>query len=292
MRNKRAIQETSPWNLLPALLVIGLFFSAFAIFFYTSLLPDSTKDILGDHNLSLQNYVRYFHSKYDLLILGETLWLSAKLTIVTFLLGYPVTYIIVRSESSTLRNFLLMSLIMTFLSGTVTRAYAWLVILGNAGLINTALLKLGMINKAVPLLYNELGVFIAILHFVLPFFVLTMMGPLKNVARTYEESAINLGASRFTTFLHITLPLSLHGIVAASSLVFALSLSSFLFPMILGGGRVRFVANAIYEYIFVNFNFPFAAATATIFLIVSLFFVWAFSTIQKLVNQTYSLRKT
>lgn len=291
MKTKRYSKETSSWNLLPALLVIGLFFSAFAIFLYTSLLPDGTKDILGDHELSLQNYIKYFHSEYDLLILIETLWLSAKLTIAAFLLGYPVTYIIVRSESSLLRNFLLASLVMTFLSGSVTRAYAWLVILGNAGLINTLLLKLGLLNKAVSLVYNELGVFIAILHFVLPFFVLTMMGPLKNVSRTFEESAINLGASRFTTFLRITLPLSLHGIVAASSLVFALSLSSFLFPMILGGGRVRFVANAIYEYIFVNFNFPFAAATATIFLVIALFFVWAFSTVQKLVNQTYTLRK-
>ncbi len=291
MKNKRDIQEISSWNLLPALVVIGFFFSAFAIFLYTSFLPDSTKDILGNHHISLQNYIKYFHSKYDLLILGETLWLSAKLTIATFFLGYPVTYIIVRSESSALRNFLLTSLIITFLSGSVTRAYAWLVILGNTGLINTMLLKLGIVNKAVPLLYNELGVFIAILHFVLPFFVLTMLGPLKNVARNFEESAINLGASRFTTFLRITLPLSLHGIVAASSLVFTLSLSSFLFPMILGGGRVRFVANAIYDYIFTNFNFPFAATTATIFLAVSLFFVWAFSTIQKLVNQTYTLRK-
>src|SRR5690606_16997608 len=110
------------------------------------------------------------------------------------------------------------------------------------------------------------------------------MGPLKNVSRSYEESAINLGATRFQTFLRVTLPLSMPGIVAASSLAFAMALSAFLFPLVLGGGRVRMVANAIYEHIFTSFDIPFAAAAATVFLVVALCFVSMFSAVQQLVS--------
>jgi putative spermidine/putrescine transport system permease protein len=138
-----------------------------------------------------------------------------------------------------------------------------------------------VIDSPIKMLYNTFGVFIALLQYVMPFFILTLLGPLKNVPRSLEESAINLGASRLQAFLRITLPLALPGIVAASALTFAVSLSSFLFPLVLGGGRVRLISNEIYDQIFVSFNIPFAAATATIFLLVSLGCVWAFSLLQR-----------
>ncbi|MBB5214283.1 ABC transporter permease [Parapusillimonas granuli] len=277
------VHRASPWNLAPAFVVMGLFFSAYAVFLNTSFLeaiPGTAQ--LGD-KITLANYQRYFTSATDLNVLWDTLWISTKLMIASFLLGYPVAYIIVRTQCSALRNFLLVSIVMTFLSGSVTRAYAWLILLGNNGAVNTVLMKLSVIAEPLQLVYNELGVFIALLHFILPFFVLTMMGPLKNINPAYEEAAINLGASRPQSFLLVTLPLSLPGIISASSLAFALALSSFVFPLILGGGRVRMVANSIYEHIFTSFDFPFAAATATIFLIVALFFVWAFATMQRMV---------
>lgn len=244
---------------------------------------------MGD-KITLANYVRYFASAADLKVLGNTLWLSIKLMVATFICGYPVAYVIVRTQSSMLRNFLLATLVMTFLSGSVTRAYAWLVLLGNSGVINVMLKSFSVIDQPLQLVYNEIGVFIALLHFILPFFVLTMMGPLKNVSRSYEEAAINLGASRLQTFLRVTLPLSVPGIIAASSLSFAIALSSFVFPLVLGGGRVRMVANSIYEHIFTSFDFPFAAATATVFLVVALFFVWAFSAAQRLAMRQYQPR--
>lgn len=272
--------RASAWNLAPAFAVMAVFFSAYAVFIHTSLLqaiPGTAQ--LGD-KITLANYLRYFQSEAELRVLVETLWISARIMVIAFALGYPVAYVIVRTQSSLLRNLLLAAIVMTFLSGSVTRAYAWLVLLGNSGVINTLLLKFSIIAKPVQLIYNEVGVFVALLHFVLPFFVLTMMGPLKNVNRSYEEAAINLGASRLQTFLRVTLPLSVPGIVAASSLAFAMSLSAFVFPLVLGGGRVRLVANSIYDHIFTSFDFPFAAATACIFLVIALFFVWAFTAVQ------------
>lgn len=282
--------RASVWNLAPAFVVMGIFFSAYAVFLHTSFLqaiPGTAQ--MGD-KITLDNYVRYFTSTADLMVLWETLWMSTKLMLVSCLLGYPVAYVIVRTQSSTLRNFLLAALVMTFLSGSVTRAYAWLVLLGNSGVINVMLQKLSIITQPIQLVYNEVGVFIALLHFILPFFVLTMMGPLKNVNRSYEEAAINLGASRMQAFARVTLMLSVPGIIAASSLAFAMALSSFVFPLVLGGGRVRMVANSIYEHIFTSFDFPFAAATATVFLMVALFFVWAFSAVQRIATRQYQPR--
>jgi putative spermidine/putrescine transport system permease protein len=267
----------SPWNLLPAAIVILVFFSAFAIFFYTSFQQQVPGQTISSGPLSLANYQRFIESAAAWKTLGDTLKLSAELTLASIVLGYPVAYVMVRCTEPRLRSFIMASLVVTFLSGTVTRAYAWLIILGNSGLINSLLRKAGLVDSPLALLYNKIGVFIALLHFVLPFFVLTLLGPLKNVPRTLEESAINLGASRLKTFVYITLPLSVPGLIAASSLTFAVSLSSFLFPLVLGGGRVRLVSNEIYELIFVSFDLPFAAATATVFLIVSLAFLWAFS---------------
>lgn len=278
------VRGASRWMILPSGIVLLVFFSAFSVFLYSSLLHTGTGGTGAQGPLGLHNYVRYFTSGVDLRVLVDTLWMSAELTLLSLVLGYPLAYVIVRTDSSWLRAFLLLSLVVTFLSGTVTRAYAWLIILGNNGLINVSLLRLGLIDAPLRLVYNQTGVIIALLHFVLPFFALTMLGPLKNVPRSLEESAINLGATRLQAFRRITLPLSVPGIVAASSLTFAVALGSFLFPLVLGGGHVRFVANAIYQLIFTSYDIPFAAATAAVFMLVALICVWGFSALQRLVS--------
>ncbi len=274
------------WGLVPALIVLLLFFSAFGIFFLSSLQASGEAG-----GLTMAHYARYLGSPSERDVLWRTLWISTELTLGSLIIGYPMAYVIVRSASSGWRRFLMLSLVVTFLSGTVTRAYAWLIILGNSGLINTFLRKTGFTDAPVHLIYNETGVFISLLHFVLPFFVLTMMAPLKNISRSLEDAAVNLGASRWRSFFLVTLPLSVPGIVAASSLTFAVALSSFLFPLVLGGGRVRMAANAIYELIFTRFDLPLASAGATVFLVLSLFFVWVFGMLQRAVQLGPSVRQ-
>lgn len=281
--------RASAWGLVPALMLIAVFFAAYAIFIYASFTQNSGGTAIQGNGVSLANYIKYFSSTSDLTILGETLWISVWIMLASALLGYPVAYAIVRTQSLLLRNVLFIAVIMTFLSGSITRAYSWLVILGNRGLVNTLLLKIGFLVKPLQLVYNEIGVFVALLHFVLPFFILTMMGPLKNVHKNLEEAAINLGASRAQTFVAVTLPLSLPGIVAGCSLTFALSLSAFAFPLVLGGGRMRMVANSIYENIFTAFNIPYAATIATVFLVVALISVWLFSALQRIAQSSRNI---
>jgi putative spermidine/putrescine transport system permease protein len=197
-----------------------------------------------------------------------TLRLAGLMTLVTTLLGYPLAYVLARSPSRGMRRAILFTLVVTFLSGGVTRAYAWLIILGNRGLINQALGALDL--PTVKLAYNETGVVIGVVHFLLPFFVLTLLAALKNIPLSLEEAARNLGASRRHVFLHVVLPLSIPGLVAAASLTFAGALSAFLFPELLGGGRVHMASNVIYETILTDFNLPRVAAMAALFLVLAL----------------------
>ena len=126
------------------------------------------------------------------------------------------------------------------------------------GLVNLGLTALGILKKPVRFLYNWKGVIICLVYFVIPYAAFSLIGPIRNVPRTLEEAAVNMGASRLTVFLRVVLPLTLPGIVEAASLTYSLALSAFLFPMMLGGGKVKMMSNVIYETIYVTFDFPFA----------------------------------
>ena len=254
--------------LLPALAALGIFAAAFAIFVMVSFSTATPGTVLTTGPATLANYRSVLTSVLAQDTAWNTLRLAGLMTLLTALLGYPLAYVLARSPSRSLRRIVLFGLVMTFLSGGVTRAYAWLIILGNRGLINQALLALGL--SPVKLVYNETGVVIGVVHFLLPFFVLTLLAALKNIPVSLEEAARNLGASRGRVFLYVVLPLSVPGLVSAASLSFAGALSAFLFPELLGGGRVHMASNVIYETILTDFNLPRVAAMAGLFLILAL----------------------
>ena len=254
--------------LLPALAALGMFAAAFAVFVVVSFSTAIPGTVLTTGPATLANYRSVLNSVLAQDTAWNTLRLAGLMTLLTALLGYPLAYVLARSPSRRLRRVVLFGLVMTFLSGGVTRAYAWLIILGNRGLINQALTALGLPN--LKLVYNETGVVVGVVHFLLPFFVLTLLAALKNIPVSLEEAARNLGASRWRVFVHVMLPLSVPGLVAAASLSFAGALSAFLFPELLGGGRVHMASNVIYETIVTDFNLPRVAAMAALFLVLAL----------------------
>lgn len=254
--------------LLPATLALGVFAVAFLAFVTVSLSTAVPGTALMAGPATLANYISVVQSPLARDAALDTLRLAALMTALTALLGYPLAYVLARSPSRGLRRWVLFGLIVTFLSGGVTRAYAWLIILGNRGLINQALQALGL--APVKLVYDETGVVVGVVHFLLPFFVLTLFAALKNIPPSLEEAARNLGASRWRVFCHVVLPLSVPGLVSAATLCFAGALSAFLFPELLGGGRVHMAANWIYESIITDYNLPRVAAMAVLFLLLAL----------------------
>ena len=271
--------------ILPATTVLAIFLAALASVVGVSLLtlPAGGAAFVGP--LSLHNYVAALSSEHAWLVVVETLFLSVKITTLAILLGFPLAYILARSPSRRVRHTILFGLVATFLSGGVTRAYAWLIILGNRGVVNTALSGMGL--PTVRLINNEFAVVVSVLNFVLPFFVLTLFGALQAIPESLEHAARNLGASRLQSFLRVTLPLAVPGLVTAGSLVFALSLAAFLFPQLLGGGRVQVIATLIFEKIQTDFDIPAAAALAVIFLVLAISLLLVLGGLQRLVTSQF-----
>ncbi|MCB4769990.1 ABC transporter permease [Ancylobacter sp. Lp-2] len=256
--------------LVPMAVLMALFFGAFAVFGFVSFLQPASGTPGYQGPPGLANYVRFVTDPAALAILGETIVFAVVVTLASILLGYPLAYIMARSPYRVVRSLLLGALVLTFLSGSINRAYGWLILLGRRGVVNDALLALGLVDRPVALVYNWTGVFIALLHFTLPYFALTVFGSIRSVPMQVEEAARDLGAGAFTTFFRITVPITVPAIISGGALVFSLAISAFAFPLLLGGGRVRLISNYIYDQLFVAFNLPFAAASSVIFLVVAI----------------------
>lgn len=273
--------------LAPALAVFAIFAVAFVMFAevsFATFLPGSTS---LEGPATLANYRRVLSSPLVHDATVTTVGLAGMMTAFTVLLGYPLAYVLARTPSAVVRRSILFGLVVTFLSGGVTRAYAWLVLLGNRGLFNQLLGAVGV--PPLQLVHNKTGVVIGVVHYLLPFFVLTLLGTLKNIPVTLEDVAHNLGAPGWRVFLHVTLPLSLPGLITTGSLTFVGALSAFLFPELLGGGRTHMAASIIYERIVTNYNVPEAAAMAALFLGLALAVLTAFGVLQHRLARRYTI---
>ena len=214
---------------------------------------------------------------FDALV--ATMRIGAVTTIIALLIGYPLAHWMARMQSRVGHAALLMAVIAPLLTGIVVRTFAWMTVLGDRGVINVTLQSLGLADKPLPLMYNELGVVIGLVHIYVPFMVLTLVGVIGRIDRALEEAARGLGASRFRTFVEVTLPLSLPGILAGSLLVFALAISAYVTPVLLGGNNVLTLPMLIYQQVSASFNLGFAGALGVVLLAVSLALVFAYNTI-------------
>ena len=158
-------------------------------------------------------------------------------TVVALLIGYPLAHWMARMQSRLGHALVLMAVIAPLLTGIVVRTFAWMTILQDKGVINTTLIGWGLIEKPLPLMYNEFGTVVALVHIYVPFMVLTLIGVIGRIDERLEQAARSLGAGRLRAFVEVTLPLSLPGILAGSLLVFALSISAYVTPV--ADGRHR-----------------------------------------------------
>jgi putative spermidine/putrescine transport system permease protein len=278
------------WLSLPSACIVVLFCIVFLSFASVSLMRVDPGGAVMHGPLSLANYDWALGSPSVRQTVLNTIRLAALITLLSVLLGYPLAYVLARSPSNMVRRVILFCLVATFLSGGVTRAYAWTIILGNRGLINLGLQALGLPRLA--LINNETGVVISVLNFILPFFVLTLFGAIRTIPTNLEQAARNLGASRGRVFRHVTLPLSLPGLAAAASLAFALSLGAFLFPQLLGGGRVQVMATLIYERILSSYDLPTAAALSVLFLLIVLIPLGGLGLVRRLIGSRFGAPET
>ena len=209
--------------------------------------------------LTLTNFAALLRPLYGRVFL-DTVWICFITAVCTLVIGYPVAYALVRAKSAFLKSAMLIIVVTPLFLGEVVRTYSWIVVLGNNGFINTVLLKLGIIERPLQLMFTAFGVVLALVHVTLPVMVIMLAAALSHIDPDYERAAESLGAGPIRAFVTVTLPLSTPGIVAGVTTAFAWTFSAFATPQLIGGGQVNMVSNLVYQLGFASFNFPFAAS--------------------------------
>lgn len=217
--------------------------------------------------ITLDNYLFLFEDRYYSTIYLSSLKMAAISTLLCLLLGYPMAYFISRQDSRR-RNLLLLAVILPFWISFLLRVYAWIGLLNTHGVINNALLALGLIDQPLALIYNDFAVYLGIVYSYLPFMILPLYANLEKLELDLEDAAADLGAHRWQVFVDVTLPLSLPGIVAGSLLVFIPAIGEFIIPALLGGSDTLMIGRALWDEFFINRDWPVASAVSVVLLLI------------------------
>lgn len=217
-------------------------------------------------SLNLFNFIDLY--EYDLYLKGylNSVKIAFYSTVFCLLLGYPMAYVISRMPAHS-RNICLMLVIMPSWTSFLIRIYAWMGILKSNGLLNNLLLYLGVIDQPLEILHTSIAVYIGIVYAYLPFMVLPIYANLVKLDYSLLEAAADLGAAPWKSFLRITLPLSMAGIIAGSMLVFIPAVGEFVIPELLGGPDSIMIGKLLWAEFFNARNWPGASAVAVVMLL-------------------------
>jgi len=216
-------------------------------------------------SLTLEHYTKFFTDSDFLLVLGRSIMIAFKTTVICLLLGYPAAYFIARS-SEKVQNILVLAITIPTWINMLVRTYAWIGLLSEGGLIQQLLKLLGLGN--VELLYTESAVLLGMVYNFVPFMILQINSALCKMDPSLLEAAADLGASKIETFKKVTLPLSLPGVINGITLVFLPAVSSFFIPKLLGGGQYFLIGNLIENQFITAGEWNFGSAISMIMAII------------------------
>ncbi|MFI4986827.1 MAG: ABC transporter permease [Alphaproteobacteria bacterium] len=266
-RRRRAFAASfGPWWVLPPVVFLALLF--------VLPLADNAavsvvaRDAVGSH-LSLAYYAKLLTDSYYLGVILTTLGVSLLVTAICLVVGYPVAYFLVR-YAGRWSSLIIFLLIAPLLSSIIMRTFGWSVLFARRGIVNVALMDLGLIERPLMLLQEPASVIIGLVHVLVPFMVLAIASVLQGIDRRLEESAEVLGAGKLQSFLRVTLPLSLDGVGTGCILVFMLTNGSFVTMLLLGGGSVVTLPLLIYQQFILTQNVDFAGAMGNLLLVFAL----------------------
>jgi putative spermidine/putrescine transport system permease protein len=267
----------------PVALLLGLllafYIAPLALFFGFSFVAFLQPGQFGTEP-TLDTYARVFADTYTLGVFATTLRIGLIVTVLSVVIGYPVAHFIAR-EAGWRRRVVLLIVTASLFTNLIVRTYGWIVLLTPRGVLNAALMEAGLVERPLRLIFNEIGVVIGLTQIMLPLFILVAAVSISTIPRTLEEAAEITGAGPVRRFWKITLPLSLPGVVNGALLVFVLSVSNFITPDFLGGGRVLMAGSMIYQLVTRTLNYPFAAAVAVSMLVGAAMVVLAVLLVQR-----------
>jgi putative spermidine/putrescine transport system permease protein len=239
-----------------------------AVFFIYPLLSFLPTSFYYEDAFSFEKYVRAFTKPVYLRILRISFTIAGSTTLITLILAYPVAYLFTNT-SGKIKGIITVFIILPFWTSIIVRMYAWMSLLGHNGIFNRLFMEGGIISEPIPMMFNRFGVLVGMVHFMLPYMVLSIYAVMSGIPPVYMQAGANLGAPPLRRFIKIYLPLSMPGVGAGCLLVFILALAFYITPALLGGLKDTMIAQIIEQQMKETFDWPFAAALSTILIIVT-----------------------
>lgn len=240
-----------------------VFLLCFYVIPLTNLLAQSFSFSSGDANRhdgwTFYQYLKTYDSARLSRVLIRTFRISFITVLITLALSYPLALLLLRANRR-LRTALLIMTFVSLASSLIVRNYGWVVVLADGGALNSVLIGLGFIDQPTRFMYSEGAIIVGLVHFAIPFMVLPIYGSLLRIPPSMRDAALSLGSSEWACLCNITLPLSLPGVFGGTMLTFAVSMSAYVTPLMLGSPSTAMISQVAAEQLLVQLNFPWGAA--------------------------------
>ncbi len=240
-----------------------------------------SKDNLGNiiFTFTLDNYKTMFSPIYLKVFLNSFI-LATFTGLITLIIGYPIAYITANLQAKS-RSLAIGLIMLPFWLSSLLRTYGWIILLGNSGIINNALISLNIIKKPIPMMYKFTTTLIGTSYMLIPFMIIAIYNSVDKLDRTLLEASYDLGANKWRTFINITIPLTIPGVAGGFTLVFIPALGLFFISDLLGGGKTIFLGNLINTQITKGRNKPLAAAFSIAMISLVLIILYIYNIITK-----------
>jgi putative spermidine/putrescine transport system permease protein len=267
-------RSTPYWLTAPALAV----YAAFLVvpIASISLLSFQNFEFYGgiQPGITLKNFRDVFTDSYYWEVFGRTFFIAAVVTAICAVLG-TFEAIVLQRMANPWRSIFLLVVLGPLLISVVVRTLGWALLFGSTGLINNALLGLGLVSEPLAFMYSVTGVVVALTHVLVPFVVISVWASLQRIDPAVERAAVSLGAGPPTVVRRMIVPLAMPGILSGSVIVFALAASAFATPAIIGGRRLKVIATAAYDEFLNTLNWPLGACLAVLLLVANVVVLYA-----------------
>jgi spermidine/putrescine transport system permease protein len=270
---KHAIQWTLVFFMMPV--VLWLFLLIVLPHIDLLFMSFRTEDDSGKMLWSLSNYMLFFKEPIYWLTFVRTAIYSILVTFLTFVIALPVAFYITKVSTRRFQVFLTMLLLLPFWVSELVRVYGWMILLRESGVINHFLLRLGILDRPVEMLYNDVTMIMGLVYTSMLFMVVPLIGVLESLDDSLIEAAYDLGANMWSILVRIIIPHAVPGIVSGSIVVFMLTLGNYLTPNLMGGKNSLWFTEQIYNQFIASFNWNQGSAFGFLLLILSSLVIWA-----------------
>ncbi|WP_185837623.1 spermidine/putrescine ABC transporter permease PotB [Vibrio cholerae] len=261
--------------LIPNLMIIG-----------TSFLTRDEANLIK-FAFTFENYTRLLDPLYGKVML-HSFYMAIVATLICLVIGYPFAYIVAKMPQKW-RPFMLFLIIVPFWTNSLIRTYGLKIVLGTQGILNQALMSLGLIDAPLRIMFTETAVMIGLVYILLPFMILPLYSAIEKLDGTYIEAARDLGANKFQTLVRVILPLTMPGIIGGCLLVLLPALGMFYIADLLGGAKNLLIGNVIKSQVLNARDWPFGAATSIALTLAMAIMLYAYYRAGKLLNKKVEL---